>query len=857
MFLFFNNHLMDMDTNWGNNKRQTTGSVVPSRRFKRFKTTTDEAQGTQSLDKQVSSENFNREESSSRDTHSKDSTTSCVDHTTTLSQISCGGYVFYMSDGSTFPRRDVETVAFARSVRLQSRLAYSKPFLERVKKNMSDDEEENRLSQDNYDETSFVHVCQEDYMVSNMHNQILPTSSNTVLEVQPTNLGRENKSRFLVSNKCNAWPLLSATQQNVLTRIQERVDEDRARNRYFTCAILEGPGGCGKTRLMSHVMNHKQKNTLVMYVTKQNKRVQDFIHTDCLNGEVDMTVQKPTDLTPLHADDIIGKIVNNTGGRFALTANKLVYALCRKRPTDFNQHNTLESLGIHENIFVPKNETVNDQADHVASFDNEERKKSNTLQNTSERNIIILMDEYTMHEPPLIHTIAHYMIQITGLPLVLIMGGDKLQCGPIGWEELTKEKIQDETHFTNDVRHEIFVKMGYSPLDIRMENLERCREDTALIGCVKRLRRICEGSTNARVGRPVLNMVLARYSVEAGVDLYRQIILQNGVSTIRKIVPSDLEDLDFSGRGFQIPYDKNSGYTNTESRSIETNTNLLDEEEYDERGVQFVLSNQPPVAPMYDLLPLVNHFTKLYIKLAEISFQNLEKSRWQAAKIINKSVAEIRNLFPLFIVLTNESCNVFAEIFILALYTQVRERVLNAPVPDSLVRKILRKETWTGHLNYTLRKYVRSLAIDKEDVVQRQTLFVGMIYKMTSTFKTDALSLCNGETVVLTAIVFNNNTLDTIEGVVLRKLDRDINTDLKLKSGQNKNRMTKDKGADVMPFVPHISENIYQMQGNTMPKSAMCFIDLVNAPPKNVYVAVSRFQNSRSIKGIVISDDGK
>lgn len=830
---------MDIDTE--SSKRQTTCSIVSSGRSKRLKTQTDEPHRSQSL---------NIEESSSSDAHAKDTTISRDDHPTTLSQICCGGYVFYMSDGSTFPRWDVESVTFARSVCLQSRLAYSKPFLERVNEKQSCVEQEDPLFENNYDESSFIHVCQEDDMGANVHHQTLLTSSNTV-QVEPLNLEQKKKMGFLVSNKCNAWPLLSSTQQSVLTQIQKRVVEDCARNCHFTCAILEGPGGCGKTRLMSHVMNHKQRDTLVLYVTKQNKRVQDFIHTDCLNGELDITVQKPTDLTPLNANEIACIIKNNMGGRFALTANKLVYALCGKRPKEFHQYNTLESLGIHENIFLPNKE------DNIEGCDSDKIKNSNTLESTSDRHVIILLDEYTMHEPPLIHTIVHYMIHVTRSPLVLIMGGDKLQCGPIGWEDLTAEKIINETYFTNNVRHEIYAKMGYSPLDIRMEHLERCREDTALIGCVKRLRRICEISTNSRVGRPVLNMVLARYSVEAGVDLYRQIILQNGVSTIRKIVPSDLEDLDFNGKGFQVPYDKNNGCPNTEIRSIETNMKLLDEEEYDERGVQFVLSNEPPVVPMYDLLPLVNHFTELYIKLAEISFNSFEKSRWQAANIINKSVVEIRNLFPLFIVLTNESCNVFAEIFILALYTQVRERVLNAPIPHSLEGKISRKETWTEHLTHTLRRYVRRLVIDQEHAVQRQTLFVGMIYKMTSTFKTDELSLCNGETVVLTAIIFNNSTLDTIEAVVLRKLDRDINTDLKLKIGQNKNRMTKDKGADVMPFVPHISENIYQMQGNTMPKSAMCFIDLVNAPPKNVYVAVSRFQNSRSIKGIVISDESK
>ncbi|KAG8258032.1 hypothetical protein J6590_036774 [Homalodisca vitripennis] len=61
-------------------------------------------------------------------------------------------------------------------------------------------------------------------------------------------------------------------------------------------------------------------------------------------------------------------------------------------------------------------------------------------------------------------------------------------------------------------------------------------------------------------------------------------------------------------------------------------------------------------------------------------------------------------------------------------------------------------------------------------------------------------------------------------------------------------------GERKLPVMPFVSENIYQMQGNTMPKSAKCFLDLTGARPNSVYVAVSRFQNSTSIEGVVLPE---
>lgn len=702
-----------------------------------------------------------------------------------LAQICCSGYVFYMSDGSMFERSDVQPVNMDVSpFGVQSSLEVCSPLPE--------DDDVLREGDDGFQ----FHQCEDES-------------------------GEPLQERFRVSNRCRSWDRLSPTQQQVLTKIQERVDCDRAENRYFSCAVIEGPGGCGKTRLMSHVMNHRQMRTLVLYITKQNKRVQDFVHTDCLKGELDGSVQKPIDMTPMSQRDIESILRCNIAvGRYAVTAEKLVFAVAGLRPKAFDTTTTAKALRVDYTL-----------------FQRQERKCPDNV--GSGRNIVILLDEYTMHPSPLIHALAYHIMKSSGSPLLLIMAGDKLQCGPVGWTGAGKINSNDDRLFTDDVRMDIVSKMRYEPLEVKMEKLQRCDGDASLGCCVKRLRRVCEEATDADpYKKNLLNLILARYSVESGVKLYVRKPQPDGVSVIAKVAPKCLDELDFDGSGF--------------SANPETSRcSPPDDEEFDEKGVTFEPCSEPPTQPTYDLLPLVNHFVGLYAKLTELS---LSESAERSIVAVHESVGAIRDLFPVFVVLTNNSCNVFAETFLLALHAQVRKRLLKCPVPDGL-RSVWSEEKWREQLKCTLRRNIRRLAIDEEDSVQRQTLFVGMVYKMTSTFKTDdSNSVCNGETVVLTSIVYNERSLACTNAVTVRKLQRDAGTDFKLCTGFNKNRMTNAKKLGVMPFVPYVSENIYQLQGNTIPRKATSFIDLVNVPCKSAYVAVSRFQDSRSIGGIILSE---
>lgn len=732
----------------------------------------------------------------------------------TVGQIYCGGYVFYMSDHSRFRRQDVEPVSMSiiGDTRQQSSLSIC-PSANKKRKRRSetDDDDDNAMS---------FHICDE--------------------------AGGRSTSDFHLGDKCASWTSLTPDQREALSQLSARVKSDRTENVRFTCAILEGPGGCGKTRLMAHVMNHSRVNAIVLYVTKQNKRVQDFIHTDCLSGETDPTVRKPIDLTSKSANEIYDVLKRPSSvGRYAVTAEKLAFAIGRLSPRVFSTTVTVSALGILTKGLIkygnPPNRT------EVTVTDGNESSSTN---NAGEREVIVVMDEYTMLQPPLIHAIVHHLRLVSESPVVLLMGGDQYQCGPVGWNDRsgggggsTESASMDKRYYTGDVRHEIVSKIGYEPLELNMVNMKRCRGDAALGVCVRRLRRVC-GERPSYATRNMVNRALAAYSLESKVAIFRKTIDPNGLFSIVKVMPADAESL----------VDAVDGSTDDFDRRV----SLVDEEDMDTRSVRFVVSPVEPTRPMYDLLPLVRHYTDLFVRLAETAFARPDRPEESWPDVVLESVERVRRLFPVVMVLTNSLCNVFAESFLLALSTKVRECVLTRPLPSRLVGRIA-SETWTAHLRSTLRRCIRSLTIDEHDAFRRQTLFLGMVYKMTSTMKAiDSCGdgLCNGETVVLTSIVFAGDdvdALDSIKGVTLRKLDRNTEEDLLLRAGLNENRMTGAQKMGVMPFVPYVSENIYQMQGNTIGPEARTFVDVADVPCQSAYVAISRFQESASIKGIVIA----
>jgi len=727
-----------------------------------------------------------------------------------LPHLICGAYKLYMSDGSQFPRKDIEPVymnsGFEQSGHCPSLIEC--PRLGETGKHVTNNCDVTVASSSHTDDEQCAfafHICKDEGSLRGPQ----------------------------VYNKCNVWDLLTESQQSVLTKVARQVNEDYVNGQQCTCIIIEGPGGCGKTRVLAHIMNHRSMNTLVLYVTKQNNRVQEFIHIDCLKGEPNTDVRKPIDLSSWKNEDILDIIKSNTVGGFALTTNKLVYALARLEPTRFNTDSSAESLGINYDVFYC-NPLDDNKGGHNANNGTDES------EGDSNRLIVIVVDEYGQHEPPLLHAITYYVKRYSGCMVVVIMGGDGQQCGPIGWEN------QSCGPYTNDVRKEFATKVKYDPLVLTMESLERCKGDPALAACIKRLRRLSKEATDTQRSRKkVMDLVLARYAVDSGVDLYRHGIFKSyNTPVVLKVVPVDIDRLDFDGSGLVVPTSA---------------THSVSDEEYDENGVEYI---EQPIIPQYDLLNLVDKFTQLYKILAVEVFHRLEAPPDTSetlltfiGNIVLKWLQDVRHFFPLFIVVSNGKCNILSEVALLGIYVQLQERLLAVSVPDSLVKRGMDDDSWKRHLKYMLQRNVRYVRIDDDDPLKRQTLLVGMVYRMTCTTADDeGNSLCNGEQVVLTSILYNDNTLRTLEGIVVRKINRHVETDYMLRPGPYKNRLTNGQIRWVFPIVPLMSDTIYQMQGTTMSVKASSYIDLVNANCKNAYVAVSRFQNSKSIQGIIISD---
>lgn len=757
----------------------------------------------------------------------------------TIGRIYCAGYVFHMSDGSRFLRTDVESVEV--QVTPTRRASTLMPYLgvkrKRTFVSMDEDYPEaasSSTSSKDTDDNPTFHMCDESGVVS--------------------------ESGFQLGDKCASWTTLSQDQKEALMLLQKRVDVDRAERIDFTCAIIEGPGGCGKTRIMSHLMNHSKVNSLVLYVAKQNKRVQDFICTDCTSGEPDTEVTQPVDMTQKKADEIYGIVSrSNSVGRFAVTAEKLVYALTKLSPKEFSRDATVSSLRIENGSDSIKRGfgtdpllTGYDSGDAAVVETDTEVEQARRCpgcrprgadDGAVKRTVIVLMDEYTMLQPPLIHAIIYYLRVTSESPLILVMGGDKYQCGPVGWDDRGDNPNEytslGKCYYTSDVRLEINAKIDYVPLELPMEKIKRCRGDPALGVCIKRLRNVCGEGLSSRTSKNMVNRILAMYCLESGVALYVKSRDTNGLFSINRVVPTDVDSLNAC----------------LSAGDFDERVALTEDEDLDTRAVEFALSAERPLEPMYDILPLVRHYTDLFVRLAE-TCATVPVSAYELwPGVIYESVARVRHLFPVVLVLTNTLCNTFAETFLLALSTKVRECVLATPLPARLSDKML-PQTWTGHLRYTLRRCIRSVTIDHYDAIRRQTLFLGMVYKMTSTMHAgeSIRGLCNGETVVLTSIVFDNNALDLVDSVMLRKLDRSGDVDLVMRTGYNENRMTGARKMGILPFVPYVSENIYQMQGNTIGRNARSYVDVANAPCRSAYVAVSRFQDSASIQGIIIGE---
>lgn len=659
--------------------------------------------------------------------------------------------------------------------------------------------------------------------------------------------------RFVLAHRCEpTWNTLSDQQKDVIENIEKEVETYRKEGIFCRSVIMEGLGGCGKTRLMAYVINHSPNNTHVFYLTKQNKRLQDFLYDELDKGEL-VPPRPVVDMSKCASRDF-GELSDFSGGRYACSVEKLVYNVAsRKEARETNTRKAVQwKMNIPDKLFF--NDSV----------------KTNTS------NVVVFLDEYTMISPPLLHKMLHCIEILFSAPTVLIMGGDRFQLGPIDWDVRSDRNYKDKCgekapenaatknnyYYTSDVREELKRILKQEPFEYRMVGSQRCRDDPQLAAMVVYLRNACQKRTSVKA----IERRLVAFGRSRGIHLFRYDEFRQGCKTGR---------LTFKTGDNRSENEDNLAEDET------TGTAVDDENDEDRHIGDDGLRDTSTIdvdwasPPTVDMTPFIKFYTELYediyLGYTEGSLHDLRLPSF----VYEKASKFACNSFPCFMVKKNDKCNLLSDTFLKTLYngvyaelnkTYAEERVEGSGVEA----KRLKLSSQKRHLDIKsfLEKLCVSISVSDHNPVQ-QTMMVGVPYRMTDTLKSASVPVVsNGELVLLTAIEFEKNL--AVTGVFLKTLQRKSDHFLLVRSGLTQNRLNETPGkkrsttfynsggnsrnADftyMLPMVPMICENIYQMQGNTIVSD--CFVDLLSTKRDDIYVAVSRFQKTASIKGIIMS----
>lgn len=682
------------------------------------------------------------------------------------------------------------------------------------------------------------------YKQTNLNETIGVASSSSSSSTPSFSTSKKQSSKlkkFKLANECDSsWKILTDVQKYIIKDLEYKINQDRLNDKYITVVNCEGIGGCGKTRIMSYLCNHKDENTLAMYITKQNKRIQDFINLDYDAGELYEPVVKPSDLSMVRSNEISSVICSSGCGVYTLTLEKLLYS-CERKPGLFKRNVTPDDLNIDVNINVN---------DYIKKFVKTDR--------YSGKNILLLLDEYTMASPPMIHALIYSIAIISHVPIILMLSGDKYQCGPIGWNKTYAYDAQ-RYYYSCDVIQEIKNNLSLNCITYEITSVQRCKDDLELARLVYILRKACLKKMKYKQ----LQYFIINFCYRKNIPLYLQIDSKSELGKVIFNNTYDDENLDFVVNSDKNSIDNIGDYQSDEE--LDYTKSILKDVDFD-------------LKPQVDMLPFVNTFTELYTKLfychrtmlddfnKEIDgIENCEKvkcsqnmsgyKRELLRDIEKKCVSFVydnfksyaSNTFPLFICKTNNMCNLLSTIFMMILYTNTVVRV----------KKNLLKEFPKDVIESWLMNMSASLPIDNKEYYKRQTLIVGMTYKVTETIKNneETYAIINGEQVILTFIKFNEYT-NSIEYIIINKLQAVEDVDFYIYAGDTKNRLNKGtkQAQYIFPIVPYVCENIYQMQGITLKKASNCILNILNCNLNDIYVAISIFQNSNSIKSITMKD---
>lgn len=652
---------------------------------------------------------------------------------------------------------------------------------------------------------------------------------------------------FILAHRCDlSWNTLSDQQKDIIRKIEHEVETYRKEGVFFRSVIMEGLGGCGKTRLMAYVINHSPENTHVMYLTKQNKRIQDFLYDELTKGEL-VPPRPIVDMSKCTSSDF-RSLPDFPGGRYACSVEKLVYNVVGH--LEARQTNTRCALQWKMNI-----------PDTLYA---DEKVKSSTS------NVVVFLDEYTMISPPLLHKMLHCIEILFSAPTVLIMGGDRFQLGPIDWNERTDKSYRDKCgeeaargavtrnnrYYMSDVREELKMRLKQEPYEYQMVGSQRCRDDRQLAEMVVYLRNACQ----KRSAIKAIERRLVAFGRSRGIHLFRYDALRQGCKTGRLVFKTG-DGRDLSETEEETAIDDQD----------DEDRHLSDNDLRDTSTVE-VDWNSPPAM---DMTPFIDFYAKLYEDIYTGYTEGCLHDLILPTFVYEKASKFASNSYPCFMVKKNDKCNLLSDTFLKTLYNGVyttldekyAERQAECSVSPERSEgqaKRSRLSTLPNGLNVKtfLEKLCVSIPVSEHSPVQ-QTMMVGVPYRMTDTLKSVSTPVVsNGELVLLTAIEFDADL--SIRGVIVKTLQRPADHFLIVKPGLTQNRLNNASGKQqnhnhgpasrnvyMLPMVPMVCENIYQMQGNTVLSD--CFVDLLSTKRDDIYVAVSRFQKSSSIKGIVLS----
>lgn len=269
-----------------------------------------------------------------------------------------------------------------------------------------------------------------------------------------------------LSARCQPyWDRLSAEQRDCISEIEDKLRNDKSQGVKVTIASIQGIGGCGKTLLLTHILNHCRE-AIIIYLAKCNLRVLEFAENEFESDDRFAISPRVVNLV-MGMTGFRQTLLYRTKGKFVCNVDKLLYNL-----------NSFESC------------------QWVSKVDATESNMKITLEKTNVRgetirDIVVMLDESSMIPPPTVHKILDTLVNIgRNVHVTLIMVGDYNQLKPIGWSNVPPGDNGD--YYSGDTVYEMEKRLGIECCRKQLVMNQRNSSDPMLSMIVQYLSKICD-----------------------------------------------------------------------------------------------------------------------------------------------------------------------------------------------------------------------------------------------------------------------------------------------------------------------------------------------------------------------------